>query len=995
MKLNRLTSFSIMLAMLSFPFMAISQGQGGQIVQTSSKGKPELVTFDASNRIGISQKDQLLKQVLSLKSGDHMQELSALSDDIGYTHYKYQQYYNGVKVEFGTYTLHAQNDQIESASGAFIPVKNISTTPSLKENQALLSAISYIGADKYMWDIPSEEQLIKEDKQDASATYFPKGELVIVEDYLGNMEPRLAWKFDIYASQPLSRDHVYVDAENGKILLVNPLIHHTNATGTAATRYSGSRSITTDSYNGSYRLRETRGTNSGIQTYNLNKGTNYGSATDFTDNDNNWTSGEWNNANKDNAALDAHWGAEKTYDYWISKHNRNSFDNNGGIIKSYVHYSTNYDNAFWDGSRMTYGDGGTYFTPLTSIDVCGHEIGHGVCSYTANLVYSNESGAINEGLSDIWGACIEQYAAPEKSEWLMGEDIVIGGGALRYMNNPNQASDPDTYGGTYWYTGTSDNGGVHTNSGVINYWFYLLSAGGSGTNDIGNAFTVAGVGMDTAAKVTYRAESVYMTSSTNYAAARNYTIQAASDLYGANSAVVIAVTNAWYAVGVGGQYGTCQSPLGLNASNITTTSATVGWSAASGATAYNLQYKTAAASAWNTIANLTGTSYNLTGLTSNTAYNFRVRTTCTAPDTSAYSATASFTTSQVGGCTDALEPNNTFSTAATITTGTAVNALIASNTDLDYYSFTISATSNLTIALTNLAADYDMVLYNASGTQLGISQNSNTTNESISYTNAAAGTYKIYIYGWNGAYSSSICYNLLATATPVGGGSCTNNYESNNTSSTATSINVATNINSMIATSSDVDWFKFNNTSSQKNIKVTLTNLPADYEINLYASNGTTLLGTSQNSGTTSEQIIYNNTSSAGTYRIKVYPYNGANSNTACYTLRADISSTAYINGFGGEEESNVTIPESNGDLVIYPNPARQLLNIMIPAGPESDAQLTILNEMGQEVENMTVGTNQYNTQLRIDLNDMVNGIYFVRVVREGKMTMKRFVIAK
>ncbi|MCW2119279.1 M4 family metallopeptidase [Flavobacterium sp. 7A] len=344
------------------------------------------------------------------------------------------------------------------------------------------------------------------------------------------------------------------------MLLKDPIIKHIQGSG--ITRYSGQRTFETQQNGSQYKLRDySRG--NGIETYNMNNTANYAGATDFTDNDNNWTSSEYNNANKDNAALDAHWGTEKTYDYFFIKHNRNSYNNSGAVLKNYVHanliamgYPSN-DNAFWDGQRMTYGDGTYTFSPLTSIDVVGHEIGHGVCSNTANLIYSKESGAINEGLSDIWGAMIEYYADPTKQTYLIGEEIKIGGGALRSMSNPNVYNQPKTYGGTYWYdqnctpNNLNDYCGVHRNSGVMNHWFYILSEGKTDTNDIGNAYSVTGIGKDKAAKIVYRAESVYFTSTTNYSQARDLTIQAAKDLYGANSVEVATTCQSWYAVGVG------------------------------------------------------------------------------------------------------------------------------------------------------------------------------------------------------------------------------------------------------------------------------------------------------------------------------------------------------------------------------------------------------------------------------------------------------------
>ncbi|MFC7667333.1 M4 family metallopeptidase [Hymenobacter humi] len=383
---------------------------------------------------------------------------------------------------------------------------------------------------------------------------------MIVRDARHNAEAGplvLAWKFNIYAQQPVSRAYIYVDARTGEVVLQDNIIKHAAATGTFATKYSGTQTSATGTTTGGYYLRElTRGL--GIETYNCRKGNSYTAAVDFIDADNSWT--EYNNANFDNAALDAHYGAQSTYDYFKNVHARNSYDNAGAKIKSYVHFDdtpgdgVGYENAYWNGSVMTYGDGASRFDPLTSLDVAAHEIGHAVCERTANLTYSNESGAMNEGFSDIWGAAVEYYKAPAKSTWLIGEDIDKVRPSLRSMSNPNAESQPDTYKGTYWYTGTGDYGGVHTNSGVLNHWFYRTAVGGSGTNDLGTAFSVTGIGIDAAAKIAYRTESVYLTASSNYAAARTYSIQSAKDLYGAGSAQEIAVTNAWSAVGVGAAY---------------------------------------------------------------------------------------------------------------------------------------------------------------------------------------------------------------------------------------------------------------------------------------------------------------------------------------------------------------------------------------------------------------------------------------------------------
>lgn len=735
------------------------------------------IPFSKGKKPSIETYPQMLKQYLGASPVDEMRLIKQETDALGYTHLYLQRYFKGIKVERDVCKVHALNGFVEAINGEFRTINSTSLSTSLAERSALQYALDFVGARTYMWELTDEEDFLRKESNNAEATYYPKGELVMLMDETNFGDAKVAYKFDIYASSPISRANIYVDANTGAILFVDPIIKHANSTGSAATRYSGTQSITTDAVSAtSYRLRETRGTNSGVQTYNMKKGTNYASAVDFTDADNSWT--EYNNTNKDNAALDAHWGAEKTYDYWLSVHGRNSYDNAGAVIKSYVHYSSAYDNAFWDGTRMTYGDG-SVFKPLTALDVCGHEIGHAVCTATANLAYQKESGAINEGLSDIWGACIEYNAAPTKGTWLVGEDIEQRAGhvALRSMSNPNQEGQPDTYGGSLWVSQTNcqpnsnnDYCGVHTNSGVMNFWFYLATVGGSGTNDIGSAYTVAGIGITDAAKITYRAESIYMTSSETYTNCRAHTIQAATDLFGAGSAQVIAVTNAWYAVGVGAAYSaggggtSCGTPSGLASSAITSTSATVSWASVSGATAYNVQYKKASVSTWTTLANISGTTTNLTGLIASTTYNYQVQAIC-GTVSSNYSTASSFATTAVTtSCTDNYEANNSCSTAKTILVNTNLTGKISSSTDKDYFTFSNSASSpNIKVSLTGLPADYDLKFYTSPTNCTGVttSQNTGTANEGIIYNNAPVGTYKIQIYGYGGAFNSSLCYSLL------------------------------------------------------------------------------------------------------------------------------------------------------------------------------------------------------------------------------------------
>ncbi|MEM7551901.1 MAG: M4 family metallopeptidase [Bacteroidota bacterium] len=565
------------------------------LVQPSSK----LIRISPSDQVTLSNAENALSSYLTDGSTDYEFQLkNTSSDQLGFTYQTYQEFYKGLKVEFGVEKVHAKNGVITTLSGDFYKMKEFDVLPSLSSKVAFDAALKFVGADHYLWEDPTAAEAIGNYSK-------PEGELLILPDLDNPGRFNLAFKFDIYATEPISRDHIYVDARSGEILLVNSIIKHLGehahsshssehsesflgmmAAGNAATRYSGNQTIETRIISGNYALRDnTRG--NGVNTYNSGRTNSYPS-TNFFDNDNNWTAAEYDNAFKDNGALDAHWGAESTYDYWVTQHGRNSFDGNGAAINSWVHYDNQpggagYDNAFWNGSVMTYGDGNS-FDILTSLDVAAHEIGHAVTTNTANLAYRRESGAMNEGYSDIWGAAVEHFTrgagtdlSPSPAVWQIGEDISTNNG-LRSMSDPKSKGDPDTYRGVNWRPATQAEGcitpsrdandycGVHTNSGVLNHWFYILVAGKSGTNDIGSTYSVSGIGMTKAAQIAYRILNIYLGANSTFSDARAFGIQSAEELFGAGSNEVIATTNAWYAVGIGSEYSsggstTCSSTV--------------------------------------------------------------------------------------------------------------------------------------------------------------------------------------------------------------------------------------------------------------------------------------------------------------------------------------------------------------------------------------------------------------------------------------------------
>ncbi|MDB4082862.1 M4 family metallopeptidase [Vicingaceae bacterium] len=513
---------------------------------------PSYIELDATANISEESFFSILGNQILPSTKFSFRILNTNTDQLGFEHKRYRMYYDGVEVAYSNLSVHVRNSKVVSASGNITAVVPSIETPSLTEEAAKTYALNSAGANEYMWEIDKPSNYLESE-------FYPKAKQMYLPNYFeGNNTLTLTYAFNIYATQPLNRELIFVNAQSGVVQFRESLLHTGgDSKATAITAYSDTQEIVTDSLNGFFRLRDsTRGT--AIVTLNSLTQRNYTGAVDFIDSNNFWNNF---NASRDEYATDAHWGTEATYDYMLNVHNRNSIDNNGFPLVSFVHYDQNYANAFWNGTVMTYGDGNSTSSlsnPLVSLDIVAHEITHGLTDFTADLIYANESGALNESFSDIFGTALEFYARPTRANWLIGEDV---GGAIRSMINPNAFRHPDTYEGQSWRqtkgcipTNNNDKCGVHSNSGVQNHWFYLLSNGGTGVNDATDSFTVVGLGISKAEKIAFRNLTVYLNPSSNHDEARFYAIKSAIDLYGACSPEVEATTNAWYAVGVGAEY---------------------------------------------------------------------------------------------------------------------------------------------------------------------------------------------------------------------------------------------------------------------------------------------------------------------------------------------------------------------------------------------------------------------------------------------------------
>jgi Zn-dependent metalloprotease len=551
--------------LLSLSILWANAQQGDTLeIQRNEKGNITFARFKNSESRKLKDGTLFLHEVLKETPGNDFKLVKEDTDKLGIIHLRYQQYFNGVRILGAAFLLHGRNGNIETMNGHYANVSLTSVKPVLDEDQALTKSLHFVNAKKYKWQDPAMEQFAKQNSGDPNATYYPKGELVIVRDSLNNFQ--LAWKFTISTFEPNDELLVIINAITGDLIIKRTLILDNNVSCTAQTMYSSNQNITGDTYTGGIRLMEDRnGIN--VHTLNLNHTFNYTGAGEFSNNSTNWTPGNWANINQDQAALDVHWAAEKVIDFWGSPiFNRNSIDDGGIRVLSYVHAGNQLANAKWvpgnNNHFMYYGDGdGSTTGPYVALDISAHEFGHGINEFSSNLGATTngyqEEDALNEGLSDIWSVCVKNFAAPSKPLWLSGGEILLTStfNCIRDIQSPKsiyakEGQHPNTYHGQFW----SSSGEPHFNSTVLSHWFYLLVEGGSGTNDNSDTYNVSGIGISEAEQIVYQAETHYLQSGDGYSDARNAMVTAATDLFCANSPEVMAVTNAWYAVGVGAIY---------------------------------------------------------------------------------------------------------------------------------------------------------------------------------------------------------------------------------------------------------------------------------------------------------------------------------------------------------------------------------------------------------------------------------------------------------
>ncbi|MET9646638.1 M4 family metallopeptidase [Streptomyces syringium] len=491
--------------------LALSAGQRVSALKDAQAG-----ASSTAAKLGLGGKEKLVVR-------------DVVKDANGTVHTRYERTYDGLPVLGGDLVVHQAKGGSRSVTKATeadisVPTTSASLAPAAAKQKAL--------------GVAAAEKTAKADGQPPRKVIWAAGGKAV-----------LAYETVVKGVQKdgtPSKLHVVTDAASGKTLFQREAIE----TGSGTSTYSGTVPLTTTKTSSGYSL--TDGERGGHKTYDLKQGTS-GTGTLFTNSSDVW------GAARQAAAVDAHYGAAVTWDFYKNVLGRSGIKGDGVGAYSRVHYGNGYVNAFWDDDCfcMTYGDGENNANPLTSLDVAAHEMTHGVTSATAGLNYSGESGGLNEATSDIFGTASEFYAknSSDAGDYLIGEKIDINGDGtpLRYMDKPSK----DGASKDYW-SSSLGNSDVHYSSGPANHFFYLLSEG-SGAKTINgvsynsptyNNSKVTGIGRDKATKIWYKALTTYFTSTTNYKAARAGTLKATADLYGSTSTEYKTVAAAWTAINV-------------------------------------------------------------------------------------------------------------------------------------------------------------------------------------------------------------------------------------------------------------------------------------------------------------------------------------------------------------------------------------------------------------------------------------------------------------
>ncbi len=470
---------------------------------------------------------------MGLSTDDEMVIMKSEEGKNGYEHFRYKHLYKGIPVYGSEYLIHTKDGYVKSANGSYLPKINIDTNPAISAEEALTIAMNEMEAEVYAWE---DETKNRGDR--------PTPELVVIDRSVPKITGayRLAYQVEVRSTKPYKAMTYFVDA-NSSDIIYEVTEHHSHAVpGSGKTKYLGEQSFIVDSLApDEYVLRDITRSTTGIVVYNEQPGEVFTSTTPFFD---------LENENLDEVAVDAHYLTSEYYDILRDEFDWLGLDNNDRAMEVIIHEGGGADliNAFWDGDFAHFGDGDCNHGPLVTAEVVTHEFMHGIIDFTSRLIYSDESGAINESLCDVMGQYIEYVLDEDNFSWDLGSSFHLTDGLdpFRVMNDPHEAGDPEFYQGDLWIDGA----GVHTNSSVGNLMYVILSDGRTGENQLGEPFSVDPIGIEDAAKFLFYVNRMYLNPSSGYREFSEVSLVAAEEFFGGDQDIIDNLTEAWKAVGL-------------------------------------------------------------------------------------------------------------------------------------------------------------------------------------------------------------------------------------------------------------------------------------------------------------------------------------------------------------------------------------------------------------------------------------------------------------
>jgi Zn-dependent metalloprotease len=474
------------------------------------------------------------QEVLEIPSGStYILEKKGFSK-FSKNHLTYNQYHDQIPVYGHALRLHLKNGKVDHVTGTVAKNLPLSAQVDIPKDEVLQGLMPFFQTDE------------SGEFTEISDTEVTRFEKIYVDKNFPEKTNQFCLAFDVHLFSNSTGKHLqyFVDAQTGRIIFTQDLVCSFSPKGTAPSYHYGTVEIETEQVEANkYVLRDVTRGNGNTTFLNTAQGDIL-----LSDDDNVWEKPVM--AKLGHVAYDAHYCTMKFYDFLLHRFDYSGINGNGRSMIARVNINNGADlvNAFWNNQNASFGNGNCHYHPLTTLSIVGHEFAHGITSEHSKLIYSGESGALNEAFSDIIGKAFELIENPDDFQWPIGHEIVATRFAkpFRSMEDPNIYNNPKMYKGKHW----RDGGGVHSNSGVLNHWFYLLVNGASGKNELDTAYHVNAMDVQDILDIVFLCQTDYLEPASTYPDMYAYSKLACETLFGKNSPQYTSIVEAWKAVGL-------------------------------------------------------------------------------------------------------------------------------------------------------------------------------------------------------------------------------------------------------------------------------------------------------------------------------------------------------------------------------------------------------------------------------------------------------------